>query len=175
MKLEIVSTVFPLRFEHGIFLFKEFKESRGLKTSLKQDKENENKISAVSVKAIKFRPGLKVVYMDVWGQKVDLNVIKSIRINEPGSRFVSLLWFDLSKMKYPPSICLNNELNNNCVSLFSVYPHGITILSPFGSDKKQVLNFCAQSAEELLKFVEDLKESIAEVSEMEQIRIECEF
>lgn len=53
------------------------------------------------------------------------------------------------------------------------YPHGITILSPFGSDKKQVLNFCAQSAEELLKFVEDLKESIAEVSEMEQIRIEC--
>lgn len=55
----------------------------------------------------------------------------------------------------------------------SDYPHGITILSPFGSDKKQVLNFCAQSAEELLKFVEDLKESIAEVSEMEQIRIEC--
>ncbi|TNN39570.1 IQ motif and SEC7 domain-containing protein 3 [Liparis tanakae] len=39
--------------------------------------------------------------------------------------------------------------------------------------KKQVLNFCAQSAEELLKFVEDLKESISEVSEMEQIRIEC--
>uniref|UniRef100_A0A4W6C2Y8 IQ motif and SEC7 domain-containing protein 3 n=1 Tax=Lates calcarifer TaxID=8187 RepID=A0A4W6C2Y8_LATCA len=55
------------------------------------------------------------------------------------------------------------------------YPHGITILSPFGSDKKQVLNFCAQSAEELLKFVEDLKESIAEVSEMEQIRIECKY
>nr|XP_033470715.1 IQ motif and SEC7 domain-containing protein 3 isoform X2 [Epinephelus lanceolatus] len=55
------------------------------------------------------------------------------------------------------------------------YPHGITILSPFGSDKKQVLNFCAPSAEELLKFVEDLKESIAEVSEMEQIRIEWEL
>ncbi|KAM6986843.1 LOW QUALITY PROTEIN: IQ motif and SEC7 domain-containing protein 3-like [Aplochiton taeniatus] len=55
------------------------------------------------------------------------------------------------------------------------YPHGITILSPFGSDRKQVLNFCAQSAEELLKFVEDLKESIAEVSEMEQIRIEWEL
>uniref|UniRef100_A0A674BER6 IQ motif and SEC7 domain-containing protein 3 n=1 Tax=Salmo trutta TaxID=8032 RepID=A0A674BER6_SALTR len=55
------------------------------------------------------------------------------------------------------------------------YPHGITIISPFGSDKKQVLNFCAQSAEELLKFLEDLKESIAEVSEMEQIRIECEY
>lgn len=57
----------------------------------------------------------------------------------------------------------------------SDYPHGITIVSPFGSDKKQVFNFCAQSAEELLKFVEDLKESIAEVSEMEQIRIECEY
>lgn len=38
-----------------------------------------------------------------------------------------------------------------------------------------MFNFCAQSAEELLKFVEDLKESIAEVSEMEQIRIECKY
>ncbi|XP_053505920.1 IQ motif and SEC7 domain-containing protein 3 [Ictalurus furcatus] len=56
------------------------------------------------------------------------------------------------------------------------YPHAITILSPVsGSDKKQVLNFCAQSSEELLKFVEDLKESIAEVTEMEQIRIEWEL
>ncbi|KAF7229204.1 transcript variant X1 [Nothobranchius furzeri] len=55
------------------------------------------------------------------------------------------------------------------------YPHGITILSPYGSEKKQVLHFCAQSSEELLKFVEDLKESIAEVSEMEQIRIEWEL
>ncbi|CAL8337492.1 unnamed protein product [Arctogadus glacialis] len=55
------------------------------------------------------------------------------------------------------------------------YPHGISILSPFGSDRKQVLNFCAPSAEELLKFLEDLKESIAEVSEMEQIRIEWEL
>uniref|UniRef100_A0A8C4ZK37 IQ motif and Sec7 domain ArfGEF 3a n=1 Tax=Gadus morhua TaxID=8049 RepID=A0A8C4ZK37_GADMO len=55
------------------------------------------------------------------------------------------------------------------------YPHGISILSPFGSDRKQVLNFCAPSAEELLKFLEDLKESIAEVSEMEQIRIECGY
>ncbi|MGH0172161.1 UNVERIFIED_CONTAM: hypothetical protein FKN15_062591 [Acipenser sinensis] len=55
------------------------------------------------------------------------------------------------------------------------YPHGITFVSPYsGSDKKQVLHFCAQSAEELLKFVEDLKESIGEVTEMEQIRIECE-
>uniref|UniRef100_A0A8C4X9J1 IQ motif and Sec7 domain ArfGEF 3 n=1 Tax=Erpetoichthys calabaricus TaxID=27687 RepID=A0A8C4X9J1_ERPCA len=54
------------------------------------------------------------------------------------------------------------------------YPHGITIIAPFsGSEKKQVLNFCGQSAEELLKLVEDLKESIAEVTEMEQIRIEC--
>ncbi|TSK13155.1 IQ motif and SEC7 domain-containing protein 3 [Bagarius yarrelli] len=54
------------------------------------------------------------------------------------------------------------------------YPHAITIVSPVaGSEKKQVLNFCAQSSEELLKFVEDLKESIAEVTEMEQIRIEC--
>ncbi|XP_041112326.1 IQ motif and SEC7 domain-containing protein 3-like isoform X2 [Polyodon spathula] len=56
------------------------------------------------------------------------------------------------------------------------YPHGISLVSPYsGSSKKQVLHFSAQSAEELLKFVEDLKESIGEVTEMEQIRIEWEL
>ncbi|XP_048355154.1 IQ motif and SEC7 domain-containing protein 3 isoform X3 [Sphaerodactylus townsendi] len=54
------------------------------------------------------------------------------------------------------------------------YPHGITLVTPVsGSEKKQVLHFCALGAEEMQKFVEDLKESIAEVMELEQIRIEC--
>lgn len=58
--------------------------------------------------------------------------------------------------------------------LFSDYPHGITLVTPVsGSDKKQVLHFCALGSEEMQKFVEDLKESIAEVMELEQIRIEC--
>nr|XP_020644750.1 IQ motif and SEC7 domain-containing protein 3 isoform X2 [Pogona vitticeps] len=56
------------------------------------------------------------------------------------------------------------------------YPHGITLVTPVsGSEKKQVLHFCALSAEEMQKFVEDLKESIAEVMELEQIRIEWEL
>lgn len=42
-----------------------------------------------------------------------------------------------------------------------------------GSEKKQVLHFCALGSDEMQKFVEDLKESIAEVMELEQIRIEC--
>ncbi|XP_041443883.1 IQ motif and SEC7 domain-containing protein 3 isoform X3 [Xenopus laevis] len=55
------------------------------------------------------------------------------------------------------------------------YPHGITLVSPLsGCEKKLVLHFCALSSEELQKFLEDLKESICEVTEMEQIRIECE-
>lgn len=58
--------------------------------------------------------------------------------------------------------------------LFSDYPHGVTLVTPVsGSDKKQVLHFCALGSEEMQKFVEDLKESIAEVMELEQIRIEC--
>lgn len=57
---------------------------------------------------------------------------------------------------------------------FTDYPHGITLVTPVsGSEKKQVLHFCALGAEEMQKFVEDLKESIAEVTELEQIRIEC--
>ncbi|CAJ0953354.1 unnamed protein product [Ranitomeya imitator] len=56
------------------------------------------------------------------------------------------------------------------------YPHGITLVSPLSvSEKKLVLHFCALGGEELQKFLEDLKESICEVSEMEQIRIEWEL
>ncbi|KAM6306994.1 IQ motif and SEC7 domain-containing protein 3-like [Podargus strigoides] len=56
------------------------------------------------------------------------------------------------------------------------YPHGITLVTPVsGSEKKQVLHFCALGAEEMQKFVEDLKESIAEVTELEQIQIEWEL
>ncbi|KAK2101380.1 IQ motif and S7 domain-containing protein 3 [Saguinus oedipus] len=54
------------------------------------------------------------------------------------------------------------------------YSHGITLVTPLsGSEKKQVLHFCALGSDEMQKFVEDLKESIAEVTELEQIRIEC--
>lgn len=42
-----------------------------------------------------------------------------------------------------------------------------------GSEKKQMLHFCALGSDEMQKFVEDLKESIAEVTELEQVRIEC--
>ncbi|XP_045151831.1 IQ motif and SEC7 domain-containing protein 3 [Echinops telfairi] len=56
------------------------------------------------------------------------------------------------------------------------YSHGITLVTPFsGSEKKQVLHFCALGSDEMQKFVEDLKESVAEVTELEQIRIEWEL
>nr|XP_005895256.1 PREDICTED: IQ motif and SEC7 domain-containing protein 3 [Bos mutus] len=56
------------------------------------------------------------------------------------------------------------------------YSHGITLVTPLsGSEKKQVLHFCALGLDEMQKFVEDLKESIAEVTELEQIRIEWEL
>ncbi|XP_012924064.1 IQ motif and SEC7 domain-containing protein 3 isoform X4 [Heterocephalus glaber] len=56
------------------------------------------------------------------------------------------------------------------------YSHGITLVTPLsGAEKKQVLHFCALGSDEMQKFVEDLKESIAEVTELEQIRIEWEL
>ncbi|XP_058138560.1 IQ motif and SEC7 domain-containing protein 3 isoform X2 [Dasypus novemcinctus] len=56
------------------------------------------------------------------------------------------------------------------------YSHGITLATPLsGSEKKQLLHFCALGSDEMHKFVEDLKESIAEVTELEQIRIEWEL
>uniref|UniRef100_A0A3B4UH67 IQ motif and Sec7 domain ArfGEF 3 n=1 Tax=Seriola dumerili TaxID=41447 RepID=A0A3B4UH67_SERDU len=53
------------------------------------------------------------------------------------------------------------------------YAHGITMLSPFTSEKKQLVSFCSPSGEELRKFAEELREAIAEVNEMEQIHIRC--
>uniref|UniRef100_A0A7N8Y4A0 IQ motif and SEC7 domain-containing protein 3 n=1 Tax=Mastacembelus armatus TaxID=205130 RepID=A0A7N8Y4A0_9TELE len=53
------------------------------------------------------------------------------------------------------------------------YAHGITMLSPFTSEKKQLVSFCSPSGEELRKFAEELREAIAEVNEMEQIHIQC--
>ncbi|XP_033079245.1 IQ motif and SEC7 domain-containing protein 3 isoform X6 [Trachypithecus francoisi] len=45
------------------------------------------------------------------------------------------------------------------------YSHGITLVTPLsGSERKQVLHFCALGSDEMQKFVEDLKESIAEGS-----------
>lgn len=61
-----------------------------------------------------------------------------------------------------------------CSFFYLDYPYGITLVTPVsGSEKKHVLHFCALSGEEMQKFVEDLKESIAEVMELEHIRIEC--
>ncbi|XP_057348431.1 IQ motif and SEC7 domain-containing protein 3 isoform X2 [Manis pentadactyla] len=56
------------------------------------------------------------------------------------------------------------------------YSHGITLVTPLsGSEKKQVLHFCALGSDEMRKFAEDLKEATAEVAELEQIRIEWEL
>uniref|UniRef100_A0A3Q3QH33 IQ motif and SEC7 domain-containing protein 3 n=1 Tax=Monopterus albus TaxID=43700 RepID=A0A3Q3QH33_MONAL len=55
------------------------------------------------------------------------------------------------------------------------YAHGVTMLSPFTSEKKQLVSFCSPSGEELRKFAEELREAIAEVNEMEQIHIQWEM
>ncbi|KAJ0069405.1 hypothetical protein NL108_006021, partial [Boleophthalmus pectinirostris] len=55
------------------------------------------------------------------------------------------------------------------------YAHGITMMSPFTSEKKQLVSFCSPSGEELRKFAEELREAIAEVNEMEQIHIQWEL
>ncbi|XP_019745915.1 IQ motif and SEC7 domain-containing protein 3 isoform X1 [Hippocampus comes] len=55
------------------------------------------------------------------------------------------------------------------------YAHGITMLSPFTSEKKQLVSFCSPSGEELRKFAEELREAISEVNEMEHIHIQWEL
>lgn len=56
------------------------------------------------------------------------------------------------------------------------YPNGIRLTSAIpGADIKVLINFNAPNPQDRKKFTDDLRESIAEVQEMEKYRIECEF
>lgn len=63
--------------------------------------------------------------------------------------------------------------------LFAVatdYPNGIRLTSAIpGADIKVLINFNAPNPQDRKKFTDDLRESIAEVQEMEKYRIECEL
>lgn len=55
------------------------------------------------------------------------------------------------------------------------YPNGIRLTSAIpGADIKVLINFNAPNPQDRKKFTDDLRESIAEVQEMEKYRIECE-
>nr|XP_033782668.1 IQ motif and SEC7 domain-containing protein 1 isoform X3 [Geotrypetes seraphini] len=56
------------------------------------------------------------------------------------------------------------------------YPNGIRLTSAVpGADIKVLINFNAPNPQDRKKFTDDLRESIAEVQEMEKYRIECKY
>lgn len=56
------------------------------------------------------------------------------------------------------------------------YPNGVRLTSAIpGADIKVLINFNAPNPQDRKKFTDDLRESIAEVQEMEKYRIECEY
>ncbi len=58
---------------------------------------------------------------------------------------------------------------------FLDYPNGVRLTSAIpGADIKVLINFNAPNPQDRKKFTDDLRESIAEVQEMEKYRIECE-
>lgn len=59
--------------------------------------------------------------------------------------------------------------------LLTDYPNGIRLTSAVpGADTKVLISFNAPNPQDRKKFSDDLRESIAEVQEMEKHRIECE-
>lgn len=61
-------------------------------------------------------------------------------------------------------------------SYFLDYPHGIRLTSAvLGGERKVLIVFMAPSQQDRTRFVSDLRESIAEVQEMEKYRVECKF
>lgn len=60
------------------------------------------------------------------------------------------------------------------LSLAADYPNGIRLTSAVpGADIKVLINFNAPNPQDRKKFTDDLRESVAEVQEMEKHRIEC--
>lgn len=58
----------------------------------------------------------------------------------------------------------------------SYYPHGIRLTSAvLGGERKVLIIFMAPSQQDRTRFVSDLRESIAEVQEMEKYRVESEL
>lgn len=61
-------------------------------------------------------------------------------------------------------------------SLITDYPNGIRLTSAIpGADIKVLINFNAPNPQDRKKFTDDLRESIAEVQEMEKYRIESKY
>lgn len=67
-----------------------------------------------------------------------------------------------------------NEVECLCVVFHSDYPHGIRLTSANpGGERKVLIVFNAPSQQDRARFTSDLRESIAEVQEMEKYRVEC--
>lgn len=70
--------------------------------------------------------------------------------------------------------CVN--VSPSLVAFATDYPNGIRLTSAIpGADIKVLINFNAPNPQDRKKFTDDLRESIAEVQEMEKYRIECEL
>lgn len=61
-----------------------------------------------------------------------------------------------------------------CVCVSPDYPHGIRLTSANpGGERKVLIVFTAPSQQDRARFTSDLRESIAEVQDMEKYRVEC--
>uniref|UniRef100_A0A3Q4H401 IQ motif and Sec7 domain ArfGEF 2a n=1 Tax=Neolamprologus brichardi TaxID=32507 RepID=A0A3Q4H401_NEOBR len=85
---------------------------------------------------------------------------------------------DNNSLKSKPRLgfSLTNEVECLCVVFHSDYPHGIRLTSANpGGERKVLIVFNAPSQQDRARFTSDLRESIAEVQEMEKYRVESEL
>ena len=74
------------------------------------------------------------------------------------------------------ALCLSLNVSPSLFAIGTDYPNGIRLTSAIpGADIKVLINFNAPNPQDRKKFTDDLRESIAEVQEMEKYRIECEL
>ncbi|XP_070507771.1 IQ motif and SEC7 domain-containing protein 1-like isoform X3 [Chironomus tepperi] len=88
---------------------------------------------------------------------------------------ITKIFKKISKTSVTYSFRQSFALPGMVVSLLksSNYPHSIQLLNRV--DNKVLVTFNARNEHDKCKFAQDLEESIAEMDEMEQIRIECEL
>lgn len=75
----------------------------------------------------------------------------------------------------PSLLCHGLIIIQHLTFFQSDYQYGIKLLSAVpGGERKVLIIFNAPSLQDRLRFTSDLRESIAEVQEMEKYRVECE-
>ena len=104
-------------------------------------------------------------------------MLQIFKIAATSFSFSSTFWPRMMKESFASEVTVCNMCCEMCVCVcvsHPDYPHGIRLTSANpGGERKVLIVFTAPSQQDRARFTSDLRESIAEVQDMEKYRVEC--